>query len=134
MHESPYASLRRKSGTRRPCHGKSPLNDEDVRLRGQAPWPIVGPTATPASGMPAPAALTAEEIPGVIDKWVEAARPAFDAGFEVLEIHAAHGYLVHQFLSPLSKRHECIAKRAENAPPGAVRNLLPKEHASDAFH
>jgi 2,4-dienoyl-CoA reductase-like NADH-dependent reductase (Old Yellow Enzyme family) len=83
-------------------NGKSPLNGEDVRLRGEPPWPIIGPTATPASGMPVPSALGAEEILAIIDKWVAAARRALDAGFEVLEIYATHGYLVHQFLSPLS--------------------------------
>lgn len=95
----------RKGGTRRPWHGKSPLNEEDVRLRGEPPWPVVGPSALPASdGMPMPSELTADEIKRVIDSWVLAARRALLAGFEVLELHAAHGYLVHQFLSSFSNK------------------------------
>lgn len=95
----------RKGGTRRPWHGKSPLNDEDIRLRGEPPWPVVGPSALPASdGMPLPSELAAVDIPKVIDKWVVATRRAVAAGFEVLELHAAHGYLVHQFLSAYSNK------------------------------
>ena len=53
-------------------------------------------------GWEAPAELTTEDIDQVIASWREAARRSREAGFDVIEIHAAHGYLVHQFLSPLS--------------------------------
>jgi 2,4-dienoyl-CoA reductase-like NADH-dependent reductase (Old Yellow Enzyme family) len=53
---------------------------------------------------PAPRELTAAELAGVRDAFVAAAGRALTAGFEVLELHMAHGYLLHQFLSPLSNR------------------------------
>src|SRR3546814_5135566 len=51
---------------------------------------------------PTPRALTAAEIPALVEMWAQAARRADAAGYDVLEIHAAHGYLLHQFLSPAS--------------------------------
>lgn len=53
-------------------------------------------------GLPAPRPLTTGEIAGVIEDFVNAARRAVAAGFQVIEIHSAHGYLLHEFLSPLS--------------------------------
>src|SRR3546814_15212052 len=47
---------------------------------------------------PTPRALTAAEIPALVEMWAQAARRADAAGYDVLEIHAAHGYLLHQFL------------------------------------
>lgn len=65
-------------------------------------WPTVGPSTLAFSGYAAPQALTVEQIAGVVDDFRAAARRALEAGFQVLEIHGAHGYLVHQFLSPAS--------------------------------
>ncbi|WP_291051427.1 NADH:flavin oxidoreductase/NADH oxidase [Herbiconiux sp.] len=65
-------------------------------------WQTVGPSALAFTGYAVPIALTVEQIAGVVDDFRVAARRAVEAGFEVIEIHGAHGYLVHQFLSPAS--------------------------------
>ncbi|ATC65335.1 oxidoreductase [Nibricoccus aquaticus] len=67
-------------------------------------WPVVGPSAVAFGGelSKVPQALTAQEIKGVQADFVAAAKRSLAAGYELLEIHAAHGYLLHQFLSPLS--------------------------------
>lgn len=65
-------------------------------------WQPVGPTDQPFSaGYPVPRPLSVEEIAGVVDAFRQAAGRALAAGFDVIEIHAAHGYLIHEFLSPL---------------------------------
>ncbi|QJU53822.1 NADH:flavin oxidoreductase/NADH oxidase [Herbiconiux sp. KACC 21604] len=68
----------------------------------QGGWETVGPSAVAFGDYRAPRALNVPEIAGVVGDFVAAARRALDGGFEVLELHAAHGYLLHQFLSPLS--------------------------------
>ena len=65
-------------------------------------WPTVAPSAIAFKGYDTPRALDGAELPGIVADFASAAVNAIDAGFQVLEIHAAHGYLVHQFLSPLS--------------------------------
>lgn len=65
-------------------------------------WQSVSASTIPFSGYDAPIALDAAGIDKVVSDFEAAGRRALDAGFDVLEIHAAHGYLLHQFLSPLS--------------------------------
>jgi len=66
-------------------------------------WQVMAPSATPfTEGGPTPREMTHGEIERVVRAFAVAARRALDAGFEVIEIHSAHGYLIHQFLSPLS--------------------------------
>jgi len=65
-------------------------------------WQTVAPSAVPfREGSPPPHALTLPEIDGIIEQFARGARLALDAGFRVVELHMAHGYLLNQFLSPL---------------------------------
>ena len=76
----------------------------DVPAAGEA---VVGPTAEPFSRDAAvPRALTAEELPAIVRAFADGARRALDAGFRLVEVHAAHGYLLHEFLSPLANRRQ----------------------------
>lgn len=79
---------------------------EDRPAPDASDWPVLGPSPIP---IPLPGAATPEQMtPGDIDaavySWSQAARRAHEAGYEVLDVQAAHGYLLHTFLSPLSNR------------------------------
>ncbi|HET6256922.1 MAG TPA: NADPH dehydrogenase NamA [Puia sp.] len=75
------------------------------KLVRQGAWKPVAPSAIAFDeGYAEPAELTSEGIAQVVDEFKAAARRAMKAGFKVVEIHAAHGYLLHEFLSPLSNR------------------------------
>jgi 2,4-dienoyl-CoA reductase-like NADH-dependent reductase (Old Yellow Enzyme family) len=96
----------RKGSGSPPWEGYRPLTAEDAR-RGNPPWQTVSASAIPASETaPLPQALSVAEIREVIARWREAALRACDAGYDIIEVHAAHGYLIHQFLSPLANRRE----------------------------
>ncbi|GAA1831637.1 NADH:flavin oxidoreductase/NADH oxidase [Luedemannella flava] len=77
--------------------------------RGSVPvaeggWPTVGPSPVAFAGYATPAELSVDEIAVIVRQWSEAAVRAVAAGFRVVEVHAAHGYLLHEFLSPVSNR------------------------------
>ena len=95
----------RKASERRPWHGETPVTEEDEAVRGEAPWRAVAPSALPyADGWPAPHEMDDTEIAAVVDAYGAAAARAYEAGFKVLEVYAAHGFLIHQFLSPVANR------------------------------
>ena len=97
----------RKAAVQRPWHGYQPLGDADVRERGEAPWLRVGPSAIPAlPDWPVPHALEPGDCRRIVDEFAVAARRCRQADFDVLNVHGAHGYLIHSFLSPLSNRRE----------------------------
>jgi 2,4-dienoyl-CoA reductase-like NADH-dependent reductase (Old Yellow Enzyme family) len=94
----------RKASMQRPWDGNGPINEND-RARGEDVWPVVAPSPIPMdSGWLTPHELTVNEIRQVQQSWEKAALRALAAGFDVLEMHSAHGYLGHEFLSPLSNK------------------------------
>jgi 2,4-dienoyl-CoA reductase-like NADH-dependent reductase (Old Yellow Enzyme family) len=96
----------RKASTPRAFDKPGELGPKEA---GWQPWPVVGPTTDSAgeSYSPSPQALDAAEIEAIVKKFGEAARRADAAGYDVIEIHGAHGYLLAQFLSPISNtRHD----------------------------
>ncbi|HKR19059.1 MAG TPA: NADH:flavin oxidoreductase/NADH oxidase [Stellaceae bacterium] len=100
----------RKGSTHKPWDGGAPLQAQS------GAWQTVAPSAIPfAEGWPAPAALTEAEIDRIVGAFAAAARRALRVGIDLVELHGAHGYLLHQFQSPLSnKRTDKWGGSAEN--------------------
>lgn len=87
----------RKASTRVPWHGGSHIPPEE------GGWQTVAPSPIPFWPQdPAPAELSKTEIRSIVEAFAAAARRAYAAGFQIVEIHAAHGYLINEFLSPLA--------------------------------
>ena len=90
----------RKASTAVPWRGGKPLGE------GEGAWQTLAPSAVPFGDWPAPREMTRARIEAVTVQFADAARRALEAGFDVVELHMAHGYLLHEFLSPLSNRRE----------------------------
>jgi len=94
----------RKASMQRPWFGNGPLGPED-RARGDHPWEILAPSAIPIDeGWLMPRALDEAGIARIRDAFIAGAVRARDAGFEAVELHMAHGYLLATFLSPVTNR------------------------------
>lgn len=119
----------RKASVKPPWQGGAAIPESE------GGWVPVAPSAIPfREGGAAPAALSVAEIHTIVDAFAAAARRARAAQFEIIEIHGAHGYLIHEFLSPLSNRRtdeyggsfeNRIRFALEVA--GAVRSVWPEE-------
>jgi len=120
----------RKASTRRPWETPGTVPESEGGWKK-----VVAPSALPfADNYPLPQALTSDGIQEVVAAFATAARRACQAGFRVVEIHAAHGYLIHEFLSPLSNRRaDDYGGSFENRTRlcrevvAAVRSTWPKE-------
>jgi 2,4-dienoyl-CoA reductase-like NADH-dependent reductase (Old Yellow Enzyme family) len=87
----------RKASTKRPWEGSGAVAPEN------GGWTVRGPSDVAFSpDYPAPHALALSELPAIVDAFVAATKRAHTAGFQVVELHASHGYLLHAFMSPLS--------------------------------
>jgi 2,4-dienoyl-CoA reductase-like NADH-dependent reductase (Old Yellow Enzyme family) len=89
----------RRASATRPWDGARPLAAGDA----EEPWATVGPSALPEKeGYPVPRALKESEIDEIVASFAAAAKRALAAGFDIIEVHGAHGYLLHSFFSPIS--------------------------------
>jgi 2,4-dienoyl-CoA reductase-like NADH-dependent reductase (Old Yellow Enzyme family) len=96
----------RKSSSQTAMQGMGPLTEENLKA-GDKIWQPVGPTAEPvAKGWLTPRQLTTEDCRTMVGTWAKAARNAVAAGFDTIEIHTAHGYLLASFLSPVSNTRD----------------------------
>lgn len=105
----------RKARASLPWEGRRPI-ETDARPDGVSPWELIAPSAIPhAKGYPVPRAMTKADIEELVEAWGKAANRADKAGFEVVEIHGAHGYLIHEFLNPnANQRTDAYGGSLEN--------------------
>ena len=93
-------------GTQVPAVGFSIGFEHESVPEEQGGWKTVGPSANAFGSLTKPRALTVDEIHAIVDQFRDAAWRAYDIGFDAVEIHAAHGYLLSQFLDPLINERE----------------------------
>jgi 2,4-dienoyl-CoA reductase-like NADH-dependent reductase (Old Yellow Enzyme family) len=118
----------RKASSARPWEGGLGLKPNED------PWPTIGPSAiAPGAAWPAPRAMDEADMTRVRDAFVDAAKRSLRAGFEEIELHMAHGYLLHSFVSPISnKRNDAYGGSLEGRMKfplevlRAVRAVVPK--------
>ena len=121
----------RKASTQPPFDGGKPLGADE------SPWLTVGPSAIPfGEGWHVPHELTTKELADLKDAFVASTERARRIGFDVVELHSAHGYLLQQFLSPLSNQRKDEYGRNRMKFPlevaAAVRETWPKERGLGA--
>jgi 2,4-dienoyl-CoA reductase-like NADH-dependent reductase (Old Yellow Enzyme family) len=121
----------RKASTQVPWEGREALGPDE------SPWPTLAPSPLPFSETwHTPKEMSKQEILRTVDAFVASAQRARRAGFDVLELHSAHGYLLHQFLSPLSNRRSDEYGRERMRFPlqvaRAVREVWPKDRGLGA--
>lgn len=97
----------RKGASQRPWQGFGPLDEENAR-DGEGPWPLVSPTTEAlGEGYVVPRKISRSEITEVVESFARAAIRADKAGFDIVEIHGGHGYLIASFLTPqINKRND----------------------------
>jgi 2,4-dienoyl-CoA reductase-like NADH-dependent reductase (Old Yellow Enzyme family) len=124
----------RKASSARPWEGGLGLKP------GEDPWPTIGPSAiAPGAAWPAPRAMDEADMAEVREAFVDAAKRALRVGFDTIELHMAHGYLLHSFVSPISnKRNDAYGGSLEGRMKfplevlRAVRAVVPKGMALGA--
>lgn len=95
----------RKGSSQRPWEGGGPLGDEDIAARGEGPWEACAPSPKAFDdNWPTPTEMSLDAIEQVVEDYRAAFIRAREAGFDVCELHCAHGYLMHSFLSPLGNQ------------------------------
>jgi 2,4-dienoyl-CoA reductase-like NADH-dependent reductase (Old Yellow Enzyme family) len=95
----------RKGASQRPWEGGGPLGEVDIAARGEGPWEICAPSSIAFdTGCQTPTEMSPAAIEQVVEDYRAAFIRARDAGFDVCELHCAHGYLMHSFLSPLGNQ------------------------------
>lgn len=93
----------RRASSRKGWFTNEPLDATDAE-QGYPPWDTIAPSAVANENWPMPRAMSAADIADNIAAWASATKRAVAAGYDAVEIHGGHGYLVHEFLSPLTNQ------------------------------
>ncbi len=94
----------RKASAKQPWKGGAPLDSKSKDIN-EKPWKPIAPSSIAiGDGWQTPKSMSIEDINNLVKSYINSAKRAVSAGFKILEIHAAHGYLIHSFLSPISNK------------------------------